>query len=118
MHHIENKMGDFAMAHNELGDAHNEQEEKVKLLKSMTDLEDRSRRDNAKFRGITERILPADLDQYVQQMISTLLPSVPEREFVVDRAHWLPSSSTRKCPQGCHCKNPLFPCERGSYAIC
>lgn len=87
-------MGDFATGRKVLVDAHNEQEGKVKLHKSkLGDLEDRFRRNNVKFRGVAETVLQVDHRQYVQQMRSTLLPSVPERKLVVDRAHRLPRPS-------------------------
>lgn len=42
--HIEKKMGEFAGAHNELVDAHNDKEEEIDALKSqLADLEDHSR---------------------------------------------------------------------------
>lgn len=48
--YVENKMCDFTDAHNELVDAHFELEDEIKNLKlKVTDLEDRSRRNNVKF---------------------------------------------------------------------
>lgn len=46
-----------------------------------------------KFRGVAETVLPADLCHYFQHMISTVLPSVPEKKLVVDRAQCLPCLS-------------------------
>lgn len=44
VHHVENKVGEFAVAHNELVDAHNEAEDALTAIKSkLADLEDRSR---------------------------------------------------------------------------
>lgn len=51
--YVEQKICDFTEAHNELVDAHFEMEEEIKRLKlKVADLEDRSRRNNIKFRGI------------------------------------------------------------------
>lgn len=62
IHHMENKMGDFAVAHNKLVDAHSEAEDTLTAIKSkLANLEDRSRRNNLKFHGVAEAILPADL---------------------------------------------------------
>lgn len=47
--YIENKMGDFTEAHNDLVNAHFELEEEIKYLKlKVADLEDRSRCNNIK----------------------------------------------------------------------
>lgn len=89
--HTEDKMGEFATAHNELVDAYNAAEDEIQAIKSkMADLEDRSRRNNVKLRGVSESVMPADLRKYVQQFISALLPETLEREVIVDRAHRLP----------------------------
>lgn len=59
-------MGDFAVAHNELVDAHNEAEDELLTIKSkLADLEDRSRRNNVKFRGVAETILSAELRNHI-----------------------------------------------------
>lgn len=51
--YIEEKMGDFTEAHNDLVDAHFELKDKIKQLKlKVADLEEGSRCNNAKFRGI------------------------------------------------------------------
>lgn len=47
--HVEDKMGEFASAHNELVDTHNETEEDMQAIKSkLADLEDRSHRKTTK----------------------------------------------------------------------
>lgn len=82
--HVESKMGQFAVAHNELLDAHRDTMKANKF--KMTDLEDGSGRNNTKFRVIMKLVLPSNRRCYVQQIISTLLP---EREVIVDQAHRL-----------------------------
>lgn len=88
--HVENKMSEFASAHNELVDAHNDKDEEMEALKSkMADLEDMSRRNNIKHSRVAESVPPTDLWQYVQQLIHDLLPDIPAGEIIVDWAHRL-----------------------------
>lgn len=88
---MEHKMANFATAHNELVDAHNEKEDELELLnRKMPDLEDRSRINNVQLRRVAESVPPADLRQFVKQLITTLLPDTPPREVTVDWAHRLP----------------------------
>lgn len=62
MSHAEDKMGEFANAHNKLIDAFNGTEEDILAIESkLADLEDRSRRNNVKLRGVAESVLPSDL---------------------------------------------------------
>lgn len=86
VHHVESKMGDFAVAHNELVDVHNGAEDELQAIKwKLAYLEYRSRRNNVKFCGVAETIPPSELCNYIQQLISALLPDVPKREITVDR---------------------------------
>lgn len=86
--HIENKLGDYAQAHNEVVDAHKELIEDICNIKmKMVDLEDCSRRKKVKFTGIPEMIPLADLRPFLQKMIAELLPSTKSHELVIDRAH-------------------------------
>lgn len=57
------------------------------IKSKLADLEDRLRRNNVKFRGVAETVLPNDLRRYLQKMTMTLLPDTPEHEVVIDRAH-------------------------------
>lgn len=89
--HIEDKMGDFAASHNTLIDAHNDQSDEITWLRSkVADLEDRSRRNNIKIRGVPENVLPPQLQQYAQDLIQTFLPNIPDNEIYIDRIHRLP----------------------------
>lgn len=91
VNHVENKMAEFASAHNELVDAHNDKDEELESLKSkMVDLKDRSHRNNVKLCGVVESVTPSELRQYVQQLITNLLPDTLAGEIIVDRAHRLP----------------------------
>lgn len=60
--HIENKMAEFTTAHNGLVDAQNQLDDDFHSLSAkVADLEDRSRRNNIKFRGIPESVSNTDL---------------------------------------------------------
>lgn len=75
-------MAEFASAHSELVDAHNEIDDKLELLKSkMADLEDRSHRNNVKLRGVADSVPPyagitiyADLSQHTMMAWKKLVP--------------------------------------------
>lgn len=89
--HMEDRMGEYAEAHNEFVDAHSDTGNAITQIKmKIADLEDRSRRNNLKFRGVAESVLPGDLKRYIHQMMTTLLPEFPAQEIVIDRAHRLP----------------------------
>lgn len=82
---------------NELVDAHNDKDGKIETLKNkMADLEDRTRRNNIKLRGVAESVPPSDLRHYVQQLIQELLPDTPAGEIIVDRAYRLPMPQHRQ----------------------
>lgn len=89
--HIEHKMGEFAGAINEVIDAHNEKDDEIPQLKSkMADLEDRSRRNNIKIRGIPETVKPPDLNAYFQNILQEMLPDATVTDLSIDRIHRLP----------------------------
>ncbi|XP_056425356.1 uncharacterized protein LOC130366998 [Hyla sarda] len=89
--HPENKMEEFSESHNILIDSHTELEEEVVMLREkIADLEDRSRRNNLKLRGVPESIQPMDIPSYVRSLIQTVLPDCTPQELEVDRAHRIP----------------------------
>ena len=109
--YIENKMTDFTDAHNELVDDHFALEEEVRQLKlKVSDLEDRSRRNNIKFRGIPENVKNNDLRIFLQKMFVDLIPSLQKQDLVIDRAHRLPKPShiTAKLPRDVIAKIHFF----------
>lgn len=58
--HLESKMRDLYTSHNDLIDAYTDQESEMQHLQNkIADLEDRSRQNNIKFRGIPESIPPS-----------------------------------------------------------
>lgn len=89
--YVEQRMDEFTGAHNELVDAHSEIEEELKQLKlKVADIEDRSRRNNIKFRGIPEAVKPADLTSFLQQLMMKTIPELTAADVTIDRAHRLP----------------------------
>lgn len=59
--HVEEKIGEFASTFNELVDAHNDRDDEMMEMKiKLADLEDRSRRNNIKIRGIPETVKPPE----------------------------------------------------------
>lgn len=53
----------------------------------LADLEDRSRRNNVKLRGVPESIPLNDLPKYAKDLIHTILPDAAPRDIVIDRIH-------------------------------
>lgn len=88
--HVETQMGTFQTAHNEVIDTITEQNDDIAWLKAkVVDLEDRSRRNNLKFRGIPESVGTQELTRYIQQLMRSLIPGLSDLELV-DRSHRLP----------------------------
>lgn len=75
-------------AHNYLIDTYAEvKEEKDWVRAGLADLEDRSRRNNVKLRGVPETVLPADLAKYAKDLMHTIIPDASPRDVIVDRIH-------------------------------
>lgn len=64
-------------------------EEVTWLKNKLADVEDRSGRNNIKIRGIPESVLQNDLRQYVQDVISDILPDLSYLDITIDRIHRL-----------------------------
>lgn len=91
---IENKMGEFASTINDLVDASEAQDgESEWIKKKIADIEDRSRRNNLKIRGIPELVQSSDLRSYASDLFSSLLLDLSDIELTVDRIHRLPKPS-------------------------
>lgn len=87
---IENKMGKYATTINDLVDANESNEDELDAIKAkMVDIEDRSRRNNIKIRGIPEYVQQQDLRKYVSQMFNTIMPDMSALDLTVDRLHRL-----------------------------
>lgn len=88
---IENQLGGFASTVNDLVDAHEENlEDRAWIKRKMADLEDRSRRNNIKIRGIAESVQPHELPSYAKGLFKAVLPDLKNMEMVIDRIHRLP----------------------------
>ena len=92
--HVETKMGEYASTINALVDANETTEDDIESLKAkIAEMEDRSRRNNLKIRGIPESVKQQDLRHYVAQLFTAALPDMSELDFTVDRIHRLPKPS-------------------------
>lgn len=91
---VENAIGDMTLTVNDLVDAHEENLTENEWIKSkIADLEDRSRRNNLKLRGVPETVQPADLKPYALQLFKAILPDTPDIELTIDRIHRVPKPS-------------------------
>lgn len=89
--HIETKMGELATTINNLIAAHDTKEDEMKKINAkIDDIEDRSRRNNLKIRGVPELIKQSDLRKYVTHLFTSILPELTELDIMVDRIHHLP----------------------------
>lgn len=88
---LEEKMGEFTEAHNDLADSYNTtQKELDRLTEKVTDLEDRSRRNNIRLRGISESVLPRDLESHITDLLKVIMPDLHALERAIDQIHRVP----------------------------
>uniref|UniRef100_A0A8C5PN13 Uncharacterized protein n=1 Tax=Leptobrachium leishanense TaxID=445787 RepID=A0A8C5PN13_9ANUR len=88
---LEAKTDDLCLAHNDLVDRHIAlQSAHDAMATKLADLEDRSRRNNVRIRGIPEAVNPADLQPYILELFQILVPTYSSQDFLIDRAHRLP----------------------------
>lgn len=89
--HIESKMTNFATSHNLLIDSHTALEEEVhRLSNKVLDLEDRSRRNNIRLRGIPESVSPDQLNSFLTDFMALTMPHHSSQDLLIDRIHRLP----------------------------
>lgn len=94
MNQVEHKMEEYTSSYNVMVEAHTAQGEDISWIKDkLADLEDRSRRNNLKLRGIPESVPPSQLLQYAQALFSTLIPEATASDLLVDRIHRVPKPS-------------------------
>lgn len=92
-------------------------QEELKAMKiKMVDLEDWASRNNVKSGGISELVSPSELQSYIQQMITTLLPDTTTHEVTVDRARQLPKPPL--LPDTVPCNVSLFSHQGQFDAMC
>lgn len=84
----------FATTINDLVDAHNDRDDGMPWVKNkLTDIEDRSRRNNLKIRGVPESIQQGSLHSYTTNMFKSTLPDTKDLVMTIDRIHRLPKPS-------------------------
>ena len=89
--HVENKIEKQSKTVNNLVNAYRDQMDDADWMRAkIADLEDRSRRENIKLRGVPESIAQADLQKYAGDMIMALLPDISPIERMIDRIHRIP----------------------------
>lgn len=70
-------MGEFASTINDLVDAQEKGEDDLEGIKAkLADMEDRSRRNNMKIRGIPESVQQGELKAYATALFSDILPDL------------------------------------------
>ncbi|CAH2219770.1 Hypothetical predicted protein, partial [Pelobates cultripes] len=89
--HLENKTDELCAAHNEVVDKLQKlSEDNTTLQLKLADLEDRSRRQNVRFRGIPDDISHDSLPAYILSICKILVPDLPDSAWTFDRMHRLP----------------------------
>lgn len=92
-----------------LGDADTAQGDEIAWFKDkVADLEERSRRNKLKLRGIPESAPHNQLLQYAHTLFSTLVLTLTVEDLIVDRIYRVPKPSFfLKNTKGCVTKGPL-----------
>ncbi|CAH2301001.1 Hypothetical predicted protein, partial [Pelobates cultripes] len=89
--HLENKSDELCVAHNEVVDKLQKLSEDNNTLQlKLADLEDRSRRQNVRFRGIPDDISHDALPAFILSICKSLVPDLPDSAWTFDRMHRLP----------------------------
>lgn len=85
---LERQVTEHTTAHHETSEAYHQHSQEIQFLQAkVIDLEDRSGRNNTKFRGIPETIKPPDLIHYIQQLFIKLIPQLSQADLAIDHAH-------------------------------
>ncbi|CAH2314826.1 Hypothetical predicted protein [Pelobates cultripes] len=82
----------------ELGLANNELVDKIQKMEAsnrqfqekLADLEDRSRHNNIRMRGVLETVLSNAIPQYLTEVFKAILPSADATDQLMDREHMVP----------------------------
>lgn len=85
---IETGMTECTTTMNDLIDTSDEIKEEQEWVRAkLADLEDRSRQNDVKLRGVPETILLADLSKYAKDLTHTILLDASSRDIIIDRSH-------------------------------
>ncbi|CAH2247220.1 Hypothetical predicted protein [Pelobates cultripes] len=85
---VEQRVEEQTSAHNELADQmHNLQQLLDQSQRKIMDLEDRSRRQNLRIRGIPEEVSQQDLHPFLIEYFKALTPELPAEMLILDRYH-------------------------------
>ncbi|XP_063775329.1 nodal homolog 2-A-like [Pseudophryne corroboree] len=96
---LETKMGEVVSSHNDLISSHELLQTEVTALRDkLSDIEDRSRRNNLKLRGVPGTVANSALSDFAVYLFSKLLPSNRPADFLIDIIHRLPKA--RNAPDG------------------
>lgn len=91
---VEASMDKCTLSFNTLVTAHNGHAEDISWLKDkVADLEDRSRRNNLKLRGVPESVQQQHLEKMAKELFAALVPSLSESDLTIDRIHRIPKPS-------------------------
>ncbi|KAE8575755.1 hypothetical protein XENTR_v10003932 [Xenopus tropicalis] len=86
--HLENSLDELIQNHNMLEGENKALKDELALLKlHAEDLENRSRRQNLRIRGISEEIGPQNIRPFLRSLFSTINPELPAEAWHFDRAH-------------------------------
>ncbi|CAH2325022.1 Hypothetical predicted protein [Pelobates cultripes] len=89
--HLEGNMGRLNAANADTEERLSKNEDKLYLQETkIADIEDRSRRNNIRLRGVPEEIGPQDLTAFAVELFKAILPDIPADMFLLDRIHRLP----------------------------
>ncbi|CAH2327899.1 Hypothetical predicted protein [Pelobates cultripes] len=88
MTHVEQKMEDQTAAHNDVADQVQHMQQQLEYTqRKVMDLEDRSRRQNLRLRGIPEEVKQPDLHAFLIGYFKELAPDLPAEVLLLDRYH-------------------------------
>ncbi|CAH2219788.1 Hypothetical predicted protein [Pelobates cultripes] len=89
--HLENRTEELCIAHNEVVDKIKKLSEEYETLKlKVADMEDRSRRQNVRFRSIPDDVFHDALPAYILSICKALVPGLPDSAWAYNRMHRLP----------------------------
>ncbi|CAH2250563.1 Hypothetical predicted protein [Pelobates cultripes] len=92
---LEEKTDDLCQANDGILDKIRQMEsEQARLTAKLADLEDRSRRNNIRVRGVPESVAGSDIPEYLRQLFTAIQPNLEPADLRLDRAHRVPKPAT------------------------